>query len=272
MSVKRDTMLTRGIIMDKDKKLLYAMNACYFIYFLLLIIERLTSVTLSIVSGFPVFGDGFHATVYVVIPVSILGFLVYMGFRGRDFVRFLFSPNKIYPENLKWTRLVFASCLLLFSGMVHSEYTISGLQFASYGFFIAGILFQVIRMVPRVPNKGVLWLSFAYLVSFSMAIPVAYFSRIEASTAFHILEFIAVLLLVTGFFMMTMNLYEGRSDLFSYIYIVVAIAMDVPLIVMRWNEEVNVFVLIFISLSTLLFIAGKVVTLTLNHRKKSENS
>ena len=59
---------------------------------------------------------------------------------------------------------------------------------------------------------------------------------------------------------LTLNLYEGREDLFSLPYIVIAVALDAALIALRFPEEINFFVLIFISLSLVLFLIGKFVS------------
>ncbi|MDD7618469.1 MAG: hypothetical protein PUJ43_01290 [Bacillales bacterium] len=246
--------------MTKDQKILYAMNACYFLYFLILLTERVLSLSLGIASNIPLFRSPFQGAVNVTIFLSVLSFLVYMVIRGRPFVHFLFCPKGYDASSLPLPRLVFAACLLLVSGMVHNECAIPGLQFASYGFFILGILLQMVRLHPKSQNKTLLWLSFAYLVAFSMAIPVAYPSALSYAAFFHVVEFVAVFLLVIAFLMLTLNLYEGREDLFSLPYIVIAVALDAALIALRFPEEINFFVLIFISLSLVLFLIGKFVS------------
>ncbi len=105
-------------------------------------------------------------------------------------------------------------------------------------------------------NKILLWLSFFYLVSFSMAIPVMYESAIELHAVFHILEAITAIVLVFIFTYLFLQIFKGIDDLFLLIPIIVATILDVILIIMRWNETINTFVLIFISLSIILFIIG----------------
>lgn len=89
-----------------------------------------------------------------------------------------------------------------------------------------------------------------------MAIPVMYRSFIEVNTLFHILEAFASFLLVGVFTCLLIKIFIGRDDLFVPWAIALVVALDVPLIVFRWEEEINYFVLIFLSLTVVLFIIG----------------
>jgi len=151
--------------------------------------------------------------------------------------------------------------------MVHTEYTIPVMQFVAYGILIVGILLKVILNSKNSDNKLLLWLSFTYLVAFSMAIPVMYQSFIELSVLFHVIEAIAAFALVALFTFLLLKIFNEENDLFMILPIAVAVLLDVPLIILRWNEEINMFVLIFISLSVLLFIVGFIIKLITNKRK-----
>ncbi len=237
---------------NKGKNLRYFINLCFFLYFVLLIAERTISVVLSLSDNINLYGNAFDGYVYSLLFLSVIGFLVLLIVKCRPNIKAIFKPS----DNLHFDWLCIAGGVLLLSGMVHTHYTISGLQFASYGVWILGILLKVISIHSKNENKALLWLSFAYLVAFSMAIPVMYHSAIEAHLFFHVLEAIGSIALVAGFTYLLLRLFNDNGDLFPLWPIILAIVIDVPLIVLRWNEEINFFVLIFIALSTALYIVG----------------
>lgn len=232
-------------------------NSTIYLYFFILLAERTISVVQSIVNGVDLFGTPFNTFTYSLVFLSIAGWLVFLLVKCRDNIKSLFKPS----EDVNYKPLCIASGILLLSGMVHTEYTIPVMQFVAYGILIIGILLKVIENSKTSENKPLLWLSFAYLVAFSMAIPVMYHSNIEHYKLFHVIEGISVFSLVGLFTYLLVKIFDGKNDLFMIVPIVAAIILDVPLIILRWNEEVNVFVLIFISLSTLLYVAGIIVKL-----------
>ena len=237
---------------NKSKILIYFINLCFFLYFVLLIVERSISFALTLSNNINLYENAFDGYVYTLVFLSILGFLVLLIAKCRPNIKAIFKPT----EDLRFDWLCVAGGVLLISGMVHTHYTISGLQFASYGVWILGILLKVISIHSENENKVLLWLSFAYLVAFSMAIPVMYHSAIEAHVFFHILEAVGSIALVAAFTYLLLRIFNDSSDLFPLWPIILAIVIDVPLIVLRWNEEINFFVLIFIALSTALYIVG----------------
>ena len=236
----------------KERTLNYLINLSFFLYFLILLVERSLSVILSFINGINIFDNSFHTYVYISIFVSIIGFFIYLLITCRKGIIGLFKYQDIYP----FKDLCISSGILLVSGMVHSEYTISIIQFISYGILIIGILLKVILMHQESHNKPLLWLSFVYLVCFSMAIPVMYYSLIKLHLLFHIIEAIGSLVLVFAFTYLMIRLFDDHDDLFLIWPIVIGLVVDIPLIILRWEEEINWFVLIFISLSLLLFLIG----------------
>ena len=240
--------------MGKMKRVItYIINLTFFLYFLLLLVERIVSVSLSFANGVNIFSDGFNGYVYMLVFVSITAWLVYLAIRCRPAFKALFVINEDTLSAIPFKDLCIASGILLLSGMVHTEYTISILQFISYGILIIGILHQVILM----PNKGALkWLSFIYLVCFSMAIPVMYRSYIEYSILFHITEAVASISLVTLFTFMMILLFHNEDNLFMFIPVIVMTILDTILIVLRWKEEIHWFVLIFMVLSIVMVVVG----------------
>lgn len=249
-----------GVIMTKQHKLLsYFINLSFYLYFLILLIERILSVSLSISNGVNIYSSGYYGYVYTLVFFSILAWLIYLLIRCRSSIKALFSMKEEILTNIPFKDLCISSGLLLLSGMVHTEYTYSVIQFISYGILIIGILLKVIMINSNSDNRTILWLSFIYLVCFSMAIPVMYHSSIELHVLFHVLEGITSFLLVGLFTYLLLLIFNNKDDLFIYIPIIIAVVLDTILIALRWNEEINYFVLIFIALSLFVFIAGKVV-------------
>ena len=243
-----------------EKKLNILIKICFILYFVILITERSLSVILSINNGVNLFGSGYHTFTYLTVFLSFVGFLAY-------FIIKCLNVFKFDEEKPNYTQLCIASGILLLSGMVHTEYTISGIQFAAYGILIVGILLKVILLNLVSKDKPTLWLSFAYLVAFSMAIPVTYPSLMSSHVGFHVLEGITSYLLVGVFTFLMIELFKGKENLFLVIPLIVMLVLDIALIVWRWQEEINYFVLIFASLSLLLFVPGFFVS-----KRKANNS
>ena len=252
----------------KERLLTYFINLSFYLYFLILLIERAISVSLSLSHGMNIYSSSYYGYVYTLVFISILSWLIYLLIRCRPSFKALFSAKEEILRNISFRDLSLSSGLILLSGMVHTEYTYSAIQFISYGILIIGILLKVILLNETSKNRPLLWLSFVYLVSFSMAIPVMYYSMIQLHVLFHVSEAITSFLLVTFFTYMLINLFEGKEDLFFYPIIIVSMILDTLLIALRWNEEINFFVLIFVSLSVLLFITGVII----KHSTKKEKS
>lgn len=248
--------------MKRENKIKYFMNLCFFLYFAILISERTISVVKSI-TGSVNFSDGFNIFVYLTILLSFLGFLVYTLLKNRSAFLALFIPKDEAIEKIDFTGLVKAGGILLLSGMVHSEYTISPLQFASYGFYIVAIVLQAALLHKNAESKSLLWLSVAYLVAFSMSIPVTYRTNLEYATLYHVIEGVVTYALVAAFTIITLKLFNGSFDLFGLPLFLTALVSDVLVIALRAKEEINYFVLVSVSISLVLFIVG-----SLRHSKK----
>ena len=144
--------------------------------------------------------------------------------------------------------------------MVHTEHTIAPIQFVSYGMLIIAMVLRTIQVSSGAEFSFGFWYSLIFLTAFSMAIPVMYHSNIEQATLFHIIEAIASIVLVFFFTCMLRQMFIGLgNNLLYWIPIIVAILFDSVIIVMRWKESVNSFVLIFIIASTIIFAVGKII-------------
>ncbi len=239
--------------MNKNTKTLtYLINLSFFLYFAILLVERVLSVSLSFANGIDIFADAFNGYTYLLVFGSVAGFVVYLLVFCRPNIKALVRV----PEDLSFRNLCIASGILLLSGMVHTECTTPVIQFVSYGILIVGILLEVILNLNQDGDKVLRFLSFAYLVAFSMAIPVMYRSNIDLRFLFHFNEALASVGLVGVFTYLMILTFDGKDDLFLVWPIVAATLIDALLIALRWHEEANVFVLIFISLSVVLFAVG----------------
>ena len=143
--------------------------------------------------------------------------------------------------------------------MVHTEYTIAGVQFASYGALIAAMVLRVVEINRNGGDGFSSWYSLIYCVMFSMAIPVVYKSNIDKAALFHTIESIVSLTLVVVFTYMLNRVFLTKADNLMYLVpFLIMIIGDVLVLALRWKESVNSFVLIFASVSTLMFIIGRI--------------
>lgn len=241
--------------MSKTAKLNYVTLLGFFLYFVILLAERIISVVQTFVNGINVFANGFTSFVYITIFISFGLFLVYLVSKCRQEMKYLFRPSNEL-ENINFRNLIIASGLILLSGMVHSEYTISGVQFASYGILIVGMLIYVINYFNSYEDKALAILSFIYIVCFSMAIPVVYQSKLDTHLAIHLIEGFGAYLLVASFTCMFIMLFsKNLKGMLSPIFIVLALAFDIPIIALEWSGSPNMFVMIFVITSSVIYLA-----------------
>lgn len=233
-------------------------------YFLILTVERI----ISLVSVFMGMGDSssYDALDWYMTALTlfaIFGAYIFIVIKCELIVKH-YNNGKTSAATIvsqkNFGRLSIAAGILLLGGMVHTHGTIAGIQFASYGMILVSMAIHTAQQVKA--NGGALekWLSFAYIVAFSMAIPVVYHSYIELSWLFIPLECVVSAGMVALFTIMLKKFYEsdGGCD-FSVLPFLVMLLGDFGVIFLRWNEEINFFALIFACVSTALWIAGRLV-------------
>lgn len=226
----------------------------FLLYFLILAGERIQSLVRS-VSAQGMFPSAFEGFVNLTALLSLCAAAVMLAFFSKGFWRSLISPAE--PD---YSALTITSGVILVSGMVHTGYTISGIQFAAYGMLIVAMILRTAALSGGAGRRSLLWYSLIYLTAFSMAIPVVYPSAVEQAALFHIIEADVMLLLVLCFTVMLRRLFIGRGeDLLMWAPFAIMAAGDAVVLRMRWDEEINWFVLIFAALSAVLFIAGKLI-------------
>ena len=222
-------------------------------YFAVLGFERVKSL-------FPVGSGGLLATpfdgyVNLMTILSLAATLVLLAGFNREFWLSLFGAGT--PD---YRMLVITAGVLLLSGMVHTEHTVAPLQFAAYGALILAMALQTVLQVRADGNAASYWLSLVYLVAFSMAIPVVYRASVPHSGLFHVLEAVTAVVLVVFFTYLTLRVFEGEGrNLFLAVPFAVMFVMDTVLILMRWQETVNWFVLVAGGTATVLFVVGKLL-------------
>ena len=246
--------------MEASRRLNVLTMLGFALYFFVLFGERLTALILSVTQGgelalvnpsfIGIATYGVTASFFVIGTVCFLPCLVAMGKALREKRRFDFEGE----EGKKTIR---ASMLFLFTGMMHTGWTLAVLQFVAYGFLILAMVFQTVDLILRKKTTKLDGIcSLIYLISFSMAIPVCYANHLDLGLAipYYVAEFAAVTILIPFFGLSLYSLFEKGKDRFS-IWMVLAMAiLDATIIATKWAEEINFFLLIFASLSLVLFV------------------
>ena len=231
------------------------MNWLIMLYFIILFAERVQSIVRSIRDkDVKLFGSGFNSYVYLAVFLSLAAFLVLLAVGNASFLKSLFTMNMNVYRSIDYRMLSITAGVILVSGMVHTEYTIPGIQFASYGMLIAALVIKTACVNAQAEDHVLLWMSLIYLILFSMAIPVMYHSEIEKATLFHV-----SLALVAAFAVLMYKVLIGNAvNLFYVIPVAIAVIGDTIIVAMRWKEKVNGFVLIFLIAASVMWIAGRI--------------
>lgn len=226
-------------------------------YFIILFAERAQSlVRICRGSCADLYRSRFDGYVDTLTILSLIATIAMLIFSCKGFWQSLVNTS-VLPD---YSMLTITAGVLLVSGMVHTEYTVAPIQFASYGMLIVAMVLRSVQLSGGSGNRFMLWYSLVFLTVFSMAIPVMYRSEISHATLFHIIEAIVSLALVACFTWMLRDLFLGQgSDLLRWIPMLIAVIGDTVILAMRWKENVNSFVLIFLILSAVLFAAGKII-------------
>ena len=236
----------------------YFINLSFFLYFMILLAERAQSIVRCFLDK-SLKTDALDIYMYVLVILSLVGAFVFLTVNQRAMFSGLFTRNAEVYDKIDLGLLSIASGIILFSGMVHTEYTIPGIQFASYGALVLAMILQTADRTGQGQSTFALWITLAYIVAFSMALPVVYRSEIKLHTLFHIIEIIVSAVMIVSFTIMMKQLFLGNGiGTFNICIILFAAVGDAVLVAMRWKEKVNSFVLIFIVLSVVLWTIGRI--------------
>lgn len=217
------------------------------LYFLILTAERLISLGAIFTGDFSRF-DGLDWYMTILTILSLIGAYLFIFLRCRS----ASSPAELFG------RLSVAAGIILLGGMVHTHGSIPPLQFVSYGMILISMAIHTAVQIKEHGGGVLRWLSFSYIVAFSMAIPVVYPTSIELSWLFIPLEIVVSAGMVALFTIMLRGFYMGTGAYgFHPAPLIAAVIGDSAVIALRFSEEINYFVLIFISIAVILFIAGR---------------
>ena len=227
----------------------------YLLYFLILTAERVISLIQSFSAG-AAFANKPESYMTVLNIIAIAGGWAYLIIKGGS----VFGVGKAKTPS-DFIHPTIAAGVILAGGMVHSFGTVAPLQFVSYGFLLLALALHTADCVREKGEAAKRWLSFAYLTAFSMAIPVVYHSEFSFRVIFVPLEVIGSLAFVTLFTLMAVSFLK-KDSLLSFcpwVFIVTAV-LDGALVVIRWSEEINWFLLIFACVTVVLGVVGKIMT------------
>lgn len=221
------------------------------LYFVVLTAERIQSLVRS-ASKKVLLDNGLHKYMAGLCFASFAGTIVLL-------IAFAISVITGSHSNLPLLLISAAVGCILLSGMVHTEYSIPGIQFGSYGALIVAMIFKLIQQTDILtPGKRIVVL--IYLIAFSMAIPVVYQSNIEKKKTFHCIESIVSFCLVWAFAYMFYFQFAGNyAKILNPTIILATIACDSVVIAMRRKEEINWFVLVALCIACVFWVASFIV-------------
>lgn len=225
------------------------------LYFVILTVERIISLVICFAGDMSRL-DGLDYYMMALTILAIFGSYIFVIVRFSGISK---SEKPLDNENV-FGNLSVAAGILLLGGMVHTEGSIPVMQFISYGMILISMAIHTVQNVKHEKNADKKWLSFAYVVAYSMSIPVVYHTSVELAYLFVPIEIIVSLGTVLLFTDMLRRFYLGNGEnRFSLLPFMVALFGDFAVLVLRWQEEVNTFVLIFICVTTVLWFAGNIL-------------
>lgn len=226
------------------------------LYFAILTTERIISLFVCLTGDF----SSYDALDYYMITLTAASIICALAFAAVQCVKYR-GDKRLFG------RLAAAAGILLLGGMVHTEGTVPGIQFASYGMILVSMAAHTVQGVKEHGGAGAKWLMFAYTVAYSMSIPVVYHTGISLKYLFIPIEIIVSAGMVVLFTIMLKRFYDkdGENE-FALFPFFAALVGDVLVLALRWREEINMFVLIFICVTAVFWITGKIVCSQKNKR------
>lgn len=228
-------------------------------YFLILSVERIISLV-AVFTGDLSKYDALDWYMTALTLFAIFGAYVFMATKCH--VSLKSTEIDLDDENENYAKLSIAAGILLLGGMVHTEGTIPGIQFASYGMLLGSMGIHAFQCAKRDGKALMKWLSFAYIMAFSMSIPVVYHTNIELKYLFIPIECVVSAGMVVLFTIMLKRFFTQNSESdFSPIPYITAVIGAFAVIILRWDEEINWFVLIAISATSILWFLSNILSM-----------
>ena len=242
----------QSLLLNRIKSILISM------YFIILFLERLLSAIFSVNAGEEYALASGNVFNYIAYTVEIASLVFGTVFFSRPFIGMCASivTKKEYPFERKIGEISVAVAALLFGGMMHTGFTLAGVQFVSYGALIGAMVVRCVEDCLSGRDKFSSVTSLIYLTLFSMSIPVCYisFMALPIRIAFFTFEFLSVFVLVPVFgYLFYRYMSEGETP-FSPLFPTVMLVLSGVTIGLQWKEEINTFVLIFASATVLFYL------------------
>ena len=226
-------------------------------YFLILSVERIISLVTVFMGDIAKY-DALDWYMTALSLFAVFGAYVYIATKWRVPADDAEELPLTFGEN-ELAKLAVAAGILLFGGMVHTNGSIPAMQFISYGMLLAAMAVHTFQCAKKDGGTLIKWLSFAYVTAYSMSIPVVYHTNIHLKYLFIPIECVVSAGMVVLFTIMLKRLFTKKAENnFSLIPFLVALIGDFAVIILRWNEEINWFVLIFISMTSVLWFVSNI--------------
>lgn len=238
-------------------------------YTLILLVERIVALILSVQNGgeYALVSNNVMPTIYYAIVVlSITVGAVLLAEPIFKMTVQLFKPEN-YEFN--WKEVILGSMILLVSGMMHTGFTLSWLQFIAYGFLIGAMICVTIDSCKRNKNNYNSIVSVIFLTLFSMAIPVAYTSVNEATQVpFYVFTLLAVFAEIPLFGFMLYEFMNKGEIRFDYSPVIAMFALSGSVVLLNFTavSNFNWFVAIFVVLTVACYL-GFGLRIFLKNRK-----
>lgn len=229
-------------------------------YFIILFIERLLAVILSINNGGVYALNSGSMFNYITYSVTVTSLIVGTILALRilpGLIKSLFSKED-YDFDRNYKSIVIAAMVLLYGGMMHTGFTLAPMQFVAYGFLIASMIVRCVeKCIEDKQKRFASIVSVIYLTLFSMTVPVCYIALELGVTTilFYIVEFLAAFTLIPVFGIMLYKFYKSGITSFLFFYPLLMFSLSGLTVILKWREEINFFVLIFVVLTLLFYFA-----------------
>ncbi len=179
-------------------------NLCFTAYFVLLFCERLSGGILGIFLGGP--ESMLDSTTWIpklVHPLTLLALALGILIMRRQWAP-LFRSLAGHRTSLDTRALAAGIGFFLLSGMLHTGFLLLPIQFTAYGALAIGLILHVIILPNRTDARERIF-STAYLLCFSMTVPVVYDTAIGGTRGYIFMgvELVTMLYLVFAFASMT---------------------------------------------------------------------
>lgn len=227
-------------------------------YVLILLGERIAALVLSVNNGeaYALVSNNVMPTVYyAIVCVSIAAGAVLLAKPVFEMIRQIFKKENYEFE---WRQILLGSMILLFSGMMHTGWTFSPLQFVAYGLLIGAMLCVTVDSCMRKKNNYNSIISVIFLTLFSMAIPVCYISVNQATAVpFYTFTLLAVFIEIPLFGFMLFEFFNKGEISFNYAPVITMLALSGSVVLLNYTSvsDFNWFLAIFVVLSVVTYLA-----------------